>query len=89
MYPLLPAGPSVDLAEAFGARTGVRLRLYVMHTGFPYLESIFALFHLHPNVDVGALHAPFAAAERRSENGFAKRIMFRADFDFRQPGINL
>jgi hypothetical protein len=66
MYPLLPAGPSVDLAEAFGTRRGVRLRLYVMLAGFLYLESMLALLHLHPDVhvDVGVLHALFAVPER-------------------------
>jgi predicted TIM-barrel fold metal-dependent hydrolase len=63
-----------------------------MHAGFPYLQSMVALLHLHPNVHVGALQAPFAfqrgvlsVSTQMAAKGFAKRIMFGADFDFRQP----
>jgi Amidohydrolase len=78
-----------------------RLRLYVMHAGFPYLESMLALLYVHPNVhvDVGALQAPFVVPREAYyrylrglvENGFAKRIMFGSDLIFAKqaaPGIN-
>jgi len=68
------------------------LRLYVMHAGFPYLESMLALLYVHANVyvDVGALHATFAVAREAYcrylgglvENGFAERIMFGSDLIF-------
>jgi hypothetical protein len=67
-----------------------RLRLFVMHAGWPRLESMIALLYAHPNVyvDVGALQAPFVmprAAYYRHlrglvEAGFARRIMFGSDF---------
>lgn len=64
-----------------------RLRVYVMHAGWPRLESMIALLYAHPHVyvDVAALHAvmPRAAyyAYLRSlvDAGFAKRIMFGSD----------
>ena len=78
-----------------------RLRLYVMHAGFPYFESMLALLYLHPNVyvDVGALHATFAVPREAYyrylrglvENGFGKRIMFGSDLVFANqalPAIN-
>jgi predicted TIM-barrel fold metal-dependent hydrolase len=38
-----------------------RLRLFVMHAGWPRLDSMLALLYGHPNVyvDVAALQAPF------------------------------
>jgi hypothetical protein len=67
-----------------------RLRLFVMHAGYPRLESMLALLYAHPNVyvDVAALQstdiAPRSAYYRYLrglvEGGFAKRIMFGSDF---------
>jgi hypothetical protein len=67
-----------------------RLRLIVMHAGWPRLESMIALLYAHPNVhvDVGALQAPFmvprAAYYRHLrglvEAGFVRRILFGSDF---------
>lgn len=67
-----------------------RLRLSVMHAGWPRLESTLALLHAHPNVyvDTGGLHSdrilPRAAYYRYLkslvEGGFGKRIMFGSDF---------
>ena len=75
-----------------------RLRLFVMHAGWPQVESMAALLYAHPNVyvDIAALSSerivPRAGYYRhlRSlvENGFAKRIMFGSDFpDQVGPGI--
>ena len=75
-----------------------RLRLFVMHAGWPLSESMAALLYAHPNVyvDVAALSAerfvPRAGYYRHLrtlvENGFAKRIMFGSDFpDQVGPGI--
>jgi hypothetical protein len=67
-----------------------RLRLLVMHAGWPYLEATIALLYAHPNVhvDVGALQAGFvvprasyyAHLKGLVDAGFAKRIMFGSDF---------
>jgi uncharacterized protein len=66
------------------------LRLFVMHAGWPRLESMLALLYAHPNVyvDVAALQNP-AMVPRSAylrylqaivENGFGKRVMFGSDF---------
>ena len=67
-----------------------KLRLYVMHAGWPMLEPLIALLYAHPGVyvDVGGLQAqalvPRASYYRHLrglvEAGFAKRIMFGSDF---------
>jgi len=67
-----------------------RLRVYVMHAGWPRLESMLALLYAHPNVyvDVGVLQyevvMPTEAYLRYlralTDSGFARRIMFGSDF---------
>lgn len=67
-----------------------RLRVLLMHAGWPFLESTIALLYAHPQVyvDLGGLQAPFAvprAAYYRHlrglvEAGFGKRIVFGSDF---------
>lgn len=67
-----------------------RLRLFVMHAGWPRVESMMALLYAHPSVyvDVAALSwarlVPRAGYNRYIrdlvEGGFAKRIMFGSDF---------
>ena len=75
-----------------------RLRLFVMHAGWPRLDSMLALLYAHPTVyvDVAALQnpkmVPRPAYDRYLhaliENGFGKRIMFGSDFpDQEEPGI--
>jgi predicted TIM-barrel fold metal-dependent hydrolase len=75
-----------------------KLRLFVMHAGWPQVESMAALLYAHPNVyvDVAALSSerivPRAGYYRHLralvENGFVKRIMFGSDFpDQVGPGI--
>jgi hypothetical protein len=66
------------------------LRLYVMHAGWPRLESMIALLSIHPAiyVDLAALQSeaamPRAAYYRYLRGlvdaGFSKRIMFGSDF---------
>lgn len=76
-----------------------RLRLLVMHAGWPRLESMSALLYAHPNVyvDVGALQAAFmvprpgyyAYLKALVNNGFARRIAFGSDFPNQVgPGID-
>lgn len=67
-----------------------RLRLFVMHAGWPQLDSMIALMHAHPNVyvDTAALQAPFITPRAGYyrhlrglvDAGFGKRIMFGSDF---------
>jgi hypothetical protein len=67
-----------------------RLRLFVMHAGWPQLERMIALMYAHPNVyvDVAALQSqallPRAAYYRHLRDlidaGFGKRIMLGCDF---------
>lgn len=67
-----------------------RLRLWVMHAGWPRAESMMALLYAHPTVyvDVAALSAerflPRAGNVRYVRDlvdaGFPKRIMFGSDF---------
>jgi uncharacterized protein len=76
-----------------------RLRLFIMHAGWPWLESMLALLYAHPNVyvDLAALQTegvlPRAEYRRYLRGlvraGFAKRIMFGSDFpDQLGPGID-
>jgi len=67
-----------------------KLRLYVMHGGWPRLEPMLALMYAHPNVyvDVAALSAErlvpranyFNFLRALVDAGFGKRIMFGSDF---------
>jgi hypothetical protein len=67
-----------------------RLRLSVMHAGWPRLESMMALLYAHPNVyvDTGGLQSDrivpragyYRYLQALVENGFGKRIMFGSDF---------
>lgn len=67
-----------------------RLRLFVMHAGWPRLESMLALLYAHPNVyvDVAALSAErvlprsgyYRYLRGLVEAGFGTRIMFGSDF---------
>lgn len=66
-----------------------KLRVYVMHAGWPMLESMLALMHSHPQVHVD-LAAIEATTRTRAgylryltglvDAGFSKRIMFGSDF---------
>jgi hypothetical protein len=67
-----------------------RLRLFVMHAGWPRLDEMIALLYAHPNVylDVAGLQSPAITPrvgylwylQRLVESGFAGRIMFGSDF---------
>lgn len=64
-----------------------RLRLYVMHAGWPMLDSMIGLLYAHPQVyvDIGVIdwfvpRKEFHAYLRRLvDAGFGKRIMFGSD----------
>ena len=76
-----------------------RLRLFVMHAGWPQLERMIALMYAHPNVyvDIAALQSPalmprtayYRHLRGLAEAGFDKRIMFGSDFpNHVGPGID-
>jgi predicted TIM-barrel fold metal-dependent hydrolase len=64
-----------------------RLRLYVMHAGWPYADDMIALLYAHPQVyvDTGIIDYAFprpdfhAYLKRLIDAGFEKRIMFGSD----------
>jgi predicted TIM-barrel fold metal-dependent hydrolase len=64
-----------------------RLRVYVMHAGYPLLDDMLAVLYAHPQVyvDVGIIvyNQPRAAFYRYLqglvESGFGKRVMFGSD----------
>jgi hypothetical protein len=77
-----------------------RLRVYIMHAGWPRLESLLALLYAHPNVyvDIGALQfenimsraAYLSYLRSLVDAGFAQRIMFGSDFpDLQRLGIDI
>ena len=67
-----------------------RLRVFVMHAGWPLLDSMIALMYAHPNVyvDVAALENPVVVPREGYyrylralvESGFGKRIMYGSEF---------
>lgn len=76
-----------------------KLRLYVMHAGWPRLENTLALLAMHPGVyvDIAGLSSeqvlPRAAYYQHLralvDAGFGKRIMFGSDFPNQvEPGID-
>lgn len=64
-----------------------RLRLYIMHAGWPMLDELLVVLWTHPQVyvDVGAISVFLPRKEfhrylrRIVEAGFAKRVMFGSD----------
>jgi predicted TIM-barrel fold metal-dependent hydrolase len=64
-----------------------RLRVYIMHAGYPMLDDLLAVLYAHPQVyvDTGAIvwGQPRAAFYRHLQGivdaGFAKRVMFGSD----------
>lgn len=64
-----------------------RLRVYIMHAGWPFLDELLAMLHSFPNlyVDVGVIDWAIAEPEfytylrRITEAGFADRVMYGSD----------
>ena len=64
-----------------------KLRIYVMHAGWPMLDDMLAVMWTHPQVyvDTGAIDYALPRAEfhrylqRLVESGFGKRVMFGSD----------
>jgi len=77
-----------------------RLRLFVMHAGWPRIDEMIALLYAHPNVyvDLAGLQSPAITPrasylwylQRLVDSGFAGRIMFGSDFaDQVESGIEI
>src|SRR6185295_13033384 len=70
-----------------------RLRVYVMHAGYPFLDETVALLHAHPQlyVDVAGIDWMLPRAEfheylrRLVQAGFGRRVMFGTD-NMQWPG---
>lgn len=70
-----------------------RLRVYIMHGGYPYLEDTIALLHAHPQVyvDLAGINWMLPRAEfheylrRFVQAGFGRRLMFGSD-NMQWPG---
>ena len=64
-----------------------RLRIYLMHAGYPFLEETKALLYVYPQlyVDIGVINWALPRAEFHAylkglvDAGFGKRIMFGSD----------
>ena len=64
-----------------------RLRVYIMHAGYPMLEDLLTVMHAHPQVYVGIgvivytqpRPAFYRFLERIIEAGYGKRVMFGSD----------
>jgi hypothetical protein len=71
-----------------------KLRLYIMHAGWPMLDDLLALMWVHPHVyvDIGAIVWALPRAEfyrflqRIVEAGFGNRVMFGSD-QMNWPGV--
>lgn len=69
-----------------------RLRVSVMHAGWPMLDDMLALMHAHPQVYVGVGGISFTSPnflqylQGLVEAGFGKRIMFGSD-QMVSPGV--
>ena len=64
-----------------------RLRVYIMHAGYPMLDDLLTVMYAHPQVYVGVgaivytqpRPAFYRYLERIFESGFGKRVMFGSD----------
>lgn len=68
-----------------------KLRVWVMHAGWPMLEEMILLLHLHPNVnvDTGVLQwlprkEYYYYLKRLVDVGYGKRIMFGSDASMKE-----
>lgn len=77
--------------------TRPKLRLYLMHAGYPYLQETVAILHLYPQVyaDLSAINwriprsAFHAYLQQLLIAGFAERLMFGSDSEAWPEGIGL
>ena len=74
-----------------------KLRLYIMHAGYPFLQETLAILQMYPQVyaDLSAINwrLPRAAFHRYLEAlvvaGFGKRLMFGSDSEAWPEAISL
>lgn len=86
-YPEYRAGFGDPLSLEEALLRHPKMRVYVMHAGWPMLDQMIALLYAHPQVyvDVGIINWLLRRAEfhrylrRLVEAGFEKRIMFGSD----------
>lgn len=94
-----PPGASYNLTPKYRASLGnpllleevlvrhPRLRIYVMHAGWPYLEEMMALLHAHPQVYVDLAVIDWVPPRkefhqylgRLVQAGYGERLMFGSD----------
>lgn len=91
-YPEFRIQSPLHLEEVLRAHP--RLRVYVMHAGYPYADDMKALFYYFPQLmaDVGVLQLAltreeyYAYLRELTEAGFTDRIMFGSD-QMNWPGL--
>ncbi|WP_120077338.1 amidohydrolase family protein [Aurantiacibacter odishensis] len=91
-YPQFRIQSPLQLEEVLRAHP--RLRVYVMHAGYPFADEMKALFYYFPQlmVDVGVLQLALTREEYHAflqdltEAGFTDRIMFGSD-QMNWPGM--
>ena len=74
-----------------------KLRLYLMHAGYPYLQETVAILHMYPQIyaDLSAINwkiprsAFHAYLQQLVVAGFAERLMFGSDSEAWPEGIEL
>lgn len=79
------------LGSPFGVEDALinypKLRAYIMHAGYPFLEQTIAVLHVHPQlyVDISEINWLIPRSEfheylrRLVESGFGKRLMYGSD----------
>ena len=89
------------LGSPFGVEDALirhpRLRPYIMHAGYPFLEETIAVLHAHPQLylDISEINWLIPRAEfheylrRLVESGFEKRVMYGSDQMFWPEAIGM
>lgn len=85
MYPSFRAQSPSHLADVLGKHP--KLRIFVMHGGYPYIDDLKALLWVHPDlmIDIAVLQFALPRAEFHAflaelvRAGFGDRIMFGSD----------
>jgi predicted TIM-barrel fold metal-dependent hydrolase len=97
MLPKVPQFTGKPRAAGGSADSTPKLRVYLMHAGYPYLQETKAIMHMYPQVyaDLAAIdwlrpreefHEYLRALVRA---GFGKRLMFGSDQMVWPEGIGL
>jgi len=90
-----------SLGNPFGAEDALvrhpKLRAYIMHAGYPFLEETIAFLHAHPRVyaDISEINWLIPRAEfheylrRLVQSGFGSRLMYGSDQMFWPAAIGM